>query len=154
MTAHSFSVGQAARCRWPPRQTLARAAVPCGPSLCGSSRRARAAVMALTSPRLRQKPLAFGPVLPPPPLQVPHARPRLALGPRRVEPPTVPLRFLQPERPPPPPRHGQQLPRGGPPHRVLGPRPALLPPPPLLQVAEAVLLPVAAAEALQPLRPV
>src|SRR5689334_10138468 len=75
MMARNLPIDRAAPRSWPPRKTLARAAVPYGPFILTPSRGACAAVIALTSPLLRQKPLDFGAVLPQQPLQVQHARP-------------------------------------------------------------------------------
>src|SRR5437868_3726868 len=72
--------------------------------------------------------LDFPAALPQQPPQVQHTGTRLALVPRRVEPPAVPLRLLQPELQQPQQRQQQQLRLRRPQDGRLGPRPALLPP--------------------------
>src|SRR5262245_27714044 len=151
--ARNVSLGWPVRRGRPPGKPLASLPLPYGPFIPDPSACACAASIPLASLLLGYKPLDFRPVLPPQPLQVQHTRPRLALVPRRVEPPTVPLRLLQPELQQPQQRHRQQLQLGGPDDRVLRPRPALLPPEPLLEVAEPVLLPEAGAEQLHQLQP-
>src|SRR2546423_415810 len=147
--ARNLSMGPvAARC-YRPEKTLPALAFGYGPFIAAPSVRRPAAAISSGPQRVRQKRLDFRPVLPQQPLQVQHARPRLALVPGRVEPPTVPLRLFQPELQQPQQGHGQQLHLGGADDRALGPGPALLPPQPLLQVPEPILLPEARAEDLQ-----
>src|SRR5262245_15740278 len=151
--AQSFSVGWTTSHGCPPGKTLASACYAYGPFIRSPSGCARAAAIPLRPQLVRQKPLDFRPMLPPQPLQVEHARPRLAFVPRWVEPPRITLCFLQLELQQPQQRHRQQLQLRRADDRVLRPRPALLPPEPLLQVAEPVLLPEARAEQLQQLQP-
>src|SRR5207247_3259307 len=82
------------------------------------------------------------PAMPPhQPLQIQHAGTILVLVPRRTEPPVHLPGCLQPELGQPQQAQRQPLRLAGPLDRVLGPRPALLPTQPLLEVAEPVLLP-------------
>src|SRR5664279_3344818 len=87
------------------------------------------------------------------PLHIQHARSVLLLVPRRAEPPVHRSRRLQPEL-----RQSQQTQRhplrlAGPLDRVPRPRPALLPPQPLLQIAKPVLLSEPRAEQFHHLQP-
>src|SRR5262245_24928735 len=151
--ARNVSLGWPVRRGRPPGKTLASLPLPYGPFIPAPSACACAASIPLGSLLLGYKPLDFRPVPPPQPAQVQHTRPRLALVPRRVEPPAIALRLLQPGLQQPQQRHGQQLQLGGADDRVLRPRPALLPPEPLLEVAEPVLLPEPGAEQLHQLQP-
>src|SRR5262245_28491514 len=87
--------GLAGRARPPAWKNPGLAALALWPVHPRPSAGACAAPIPLGSHLLRHKPLDFRPMLPPQPLQVQHTRSRLALVPRRVEPPTVPLRLLQ-----------------------------------------------------------
>src|SRR5690349_2132855 len=95
--------------------------------------------------------LDFAAALPQQPLQVQHAGPRLALVPRRVEPPALAFRLLQPQLQQPQQRQQQQLRLRRPQDGQSRPRPTLLPAQPLLDVPEPVLLPEARAEQLHQL---
>src|SRR5579875_4145524 len=87
------------------------------------------------------------------PLRVQHTGTVLILVPRRPEPPVHFPGPLQPELQQPQQAQRHPLRLAGPLDRVLGPGPALLPPQPLLQVAEPVLLPEPGGEQLRHLQP-
>src|SRR5262245_41748586 len=135
-----LSVGPATVRGRPPEKNLLRPFFGYGPFIVAPSGQLPAARIPSGPQGLREKCLDFRPVLAQQPLQVQHARPRLALVPRRVEPPTVPGLLLQPELQQPQQQHRQQLHLRSADDRALGPGPTFLPPQPLFQIPEPVLL--------------
>src|SRR5271166_558220 len=103
--------------------------------------------------KLREKSLNLLAMPPHQPLRVQHAGTILLLVPRRPEPPAHLPGRLQPELQQPQQAHRHPLRLAGPLDRIGRPRPALLPAQPLLQVAEAVLLPEPSREQFHHLQP-
>src|SRR5271157_4250650 len=136
-----------------PEKTSRLSLRPHGPFIDAPSRRVYPGGTPSCPQPLGQKLLDYPTALPEQPLQVQHARTRLALVPRWVEPPTVSLRLLQTELQQPQQRHRQQLCLRRPHDRRLGPGSALLPAQTLLQVPEPVLLAEAGTEQFQQLQP-
>src|SRR5262245_33546124 len=102
---------------------------------------------------VRQTALDFLAVLPEQPRHVADAGPLLVRLPRRVQPPVVPLALLQLQLQQAQRRQGHQQRLRRPLDRVARPGPALLPPQPLLEVPEGVLLPPPPPAALPHLHP-